>query len=252
MSRDIQAFANLARNFVTTGRYGLLSTISASQGGFPFGSITPYDVTETGELIIYVALISEHYKNLHADKRGSMCIFHPLSTSDPQAYARATVLAEFSVVEPEKREATNARYEARFPGAINYEITHGFVFMRGTPVKIRWIGGFGNIAWLSAEKYLAVTPDPISYHALDILNHMNEDHKDALQELCLAFAPEKLTPQRASMNFIDSKGFVISYEFKEKEREVRLDFTHPIKTPDEARVAIIELLKKAREKNKVH
>ena len=71
---DEYKYEKVARDFITLNRTGFLSTISVSEAGYPFGSITPYDIDSEGRLIILIADISEHYKNLMADNRGSMLI----------------------------------------------------------------------------------------------------------------------------------------------------------------------------------
>jgi len=120
-----------ARDFVTMNKNAILSTISVDKPGYPFGSIVPYDIDNQGRIIIQVADISQHYKNLAADHRGSIIVTDQFGSHDPQAYARATLLADFSVVPNDEFEEVGWSYKGRFPESLERERAHGFLYMRG-------------------------------------------------------------------------------------------------------------------------
>ena len=119
-------YEKVARDFITINRNGFLSTISVSQSGYPFGSITPYDIDSDGRLIILIADISEHYKNLAADSRASMLVTDQFGTHDPQLYARATVLGDFGLIPDDELEEVSWSYKSRFPEAVERERQNGF------------------------------------------------------------------------------------------------------------------------------
>jgi hypothetical protein len=76
---------------------------------------------------------------------------------------------------------------------------------------------------------------------------MNSDHADAMVIYCKAFS--KATEiTSASMTGIDQYGFEMSAKTHEGPRPVRLAFARPIGTPEEARAALISMLKDARSK----
>ena len=62
-----------AQELLTLNRTGILSTISSSVEDYPFGSITPYHIDEVGRPVIFIANISEHYRNL--TKNPHSCLF---------------------------------------------------------------------------------------------------------------------------------------------------------------------------------
>ena len=62
------------RNFVTLHQVAVMATISQTLPGYPFGSIVPYDTDEPVRLIIFVANISEHYRNISKDPRASLFV----------------------------------------------------------------------------------------------------------------------------------------------------------------------------------
>lgn len=236
-----------ARNLLTSQRFGVLSTISVRERGFPFGSVVPYDVDQQGRLHIFISLIAEHYKNLSADPRASVTVLDPFGMRDAQASARATALVEFSRVPEDETAAVRASYLERFPGGIREEIESNFVFMRGAPERIRWIGGFGDIGWISGERYAAASVDPLAYQSYGILAHMNDDHFDALVDFGRAHSAEKHARFQPVMRQIDSTGFSLSLRLPDSStEEIRIPFGSTVTTPEEARGEIIRLLKEAR------
>jgi putative heme iron utilization protein len=80
-----------------------------------------------------------------------------------------------------------------------------------------------------------------------MIAHMNADHADALVLYCKAFS--KATEiTSASMTGIDRYGFEMSAMTAQGPRPVRLAFAQPVKTPEEARAALISMVKEARSK----
>jgi putative heme iron utilization protein len=238
-----------ARAFLELNRLGILSTASQSHAGFPFGSIVPYDIDTEGRLVIYISLIAEHYKNLKVEPRSSMLVIDPFGVFDPQSRARATVLTTFEAVPDSEHAGVQKRYEARFPGSINYEIAHNFQFFRSEPVKIRWIGGFGDISWITPADLRLAPHDTVAYHGFEIINHMNEDHRDALLDLLRAHSEVPPDESRVEMVSVTSEGFQIASGSPERQRRVTIGFPNRLQSVGDSRTAMIELLKAARKKN---
>lgn len=233
------------RSFVTAQRWGVLATASQSHSGYPFGSLVPYDIDSRGSIVIYVSLIAEHYKNLKADGRASLLALDSFGISDPQAHARATLLLDFQVVPEAEREAAQKSYETRFPNSINYEIAHNFLFMRGTTRGVRWIGGFGDIQWVSGDNFSSAVPDILAYAAWDVISHMNQDHADALSDLVKSKVPGQGQIHDPKMVALDHSGFKIQYG-KEPRREVHIPFVPEITDATSVRTSMIETLRQAR------
>lgn len=245
MKRRRAEYADDARHHLSLNRNAVLSTISHSVAGYPFGSLAPYDIDTGGRLVIYVSLIAEHYKNLKADPRASLFVMDAFGSDDPQANARVTAILRLEEVPASEREAVQASYEARFPGSIDYEIAHNFVYMRGQPERIRWIGGFGDITWISGEEYAAAKHEPIAYAGMPILQHMNEDHADALNDIASAELGDRGFG-RPLMTDIRAESFTISLFKDGKRREIEIAFPSPLEKPEDARGAMIRLVKEAR------
>jgi len=231
-----------ARDFVTMNKNAILSTTSVDKPGYPFGSIVPYDIDNQARIIIQVADISQHYKNLSVDHRGSIIVTDPFGSHDPQAHARATVLADFSAVPSDEFEEVGWSYKGRFPESLERERAHGFLYMRGVPTDIRWIGGFGEIGWISALNYSDTVVDPLAYIALDIIDHMNADHEEAMKTLISARSDIDLKGKRVVMTNIRSTDFTMQATNGKSAERITLDFPEPVSDASKAREAFISML----------
>jgi putative heme iron utilization protein len=101
------------------------------------------------------------------------------------------------------------------------------------------------MGWVSGDELRNASVDPIVAQGFDILSHMNADHRDSLVELVAKEIGEKLAPASVLMTNISSEGFVISVRGK-KPQSVVCSFSTSVTNAEEARRAIIELLKGAR------
>ncbi len=240
-----------SRDFVTLHRHGMLSTLVRESSpdkfqGYPFGSLICYDILPSAEIVVSLSQISEHCKNLRKDSRASVTIVDQYGMFDPQAHARATLLVELREVGDTHREQCAESYFRRFPKASSRELAHDFVFFSGKPSRIRWIGGFGDIGWVSGTDFCAASADPLAYEGLSILDHMNFDHYEALKEITEAYSDFDASRFRIQMCAINAQGFRLQLNSEREEESLQIPFENPAHTPDDARKEIIALLKKAR------
>jgi putative heme iron utilization protein len=103
------------------------------------------------------------------------------------------------------------------------------------------------MSWVTAAEYTAAEPDPLRPHARRIVDHMNDDHADALVLFCRVLADRPGTA-RARMVGVDRYGFaVLAADGPDADEvAVRLRFDAPVDTPDAARAAMVELVRRAR------
>lgn len=161
--------AHEARQLLRAHRYGALSTLSKKLDGHPFGSITPYLVDHDGSLLILISSLAEHTKNILNDPRVSL-ITHNQDDSHIQTQGRVTVVGNASL--ETDRARAGKRYLRYFPEAETYFAMHDFSFYRIVPQAIRFIGGFGNIHWVKADKY-AVQLHPLMNEEDALLTEIN-------------------------------------------------------------------------------
>ena len=100
-------------------------------------------------------------------------------------------------------------YKGRFPESTEREKQHGFLYIRGVPQSIRWIGGFGEIGWISGQKFSDTVPDPLAYIGMDIITHMNEDHADSMLVYLKLFTEIDTDGVSALMTNIYESGFTL-------------------------------------------
>lgn len=226
---------NAARRLFLQESFGVLSTISLDVPGYPFGSVTPYCTDRKGRPIIYISHIAQHTRNILGDSRVSLTVFDTTGDSDDvQARGRVTCIGDAHAVEEANvADAVDIsdRYFGYFPSARQYEQTHDFQFFRIDLVRVRFIGGFGQIFWVEPGEFLTANPFSAPQESR-IIRHMNDDHRDALMHYTGGKA--------AVMAGIDAEGFDVLQSGK----KVRFDFDAPIANVEEARQALIAMLKR--------
>lgn len=208
-----QDIARAARQLLRAHRYGALCTLSKKFDGYPFGSITPYLVDHDGSLLILISTLAEHTKNIRNDPRVSL-ITHNQEDPHIQTQGRITVVGTASLVT--EREQAGRRYLRYFPEAQTYFAMHDFSFYRIVPLALRYIGGFGDIHWIKAEKY-QTPPGTLAAKEEELLHKVNAK-RSAAQGLVIG---------------IDCDGF----DVRLNERTERRDF--PALATDSAQVLVL-------------
>jgi putative heme iron utilization protein len=223
---------NAARRLFLQESFGVLSTISLDVPGYPFGSVTPYCADRQGRPIIYISHIAQHTRNILVDSRVSLTVFDTRGDSDDvQARGRVTCIGDVRAVDDASVADVGERYFQYFPSARQYEGTHSFQFFRIDLVRVRFIGGFGQIFWVEPGEFLTANPFSAPQESR-IIQHMNDDHRDALMHYTGG--------KPAVMVGIDGEGF----DVLQSGNKMRFDFDAPIATMEEARQALITMLKR--------
>lgn len=138
------------RQFIRQQHYGVLSTHSQSESGYPFGSITPYIISSEGDIAIFISHLAEHTHNIDDNPKVSLTIFDPNDAKDPSAGARITCLANAEQTQNESQLRQD--YLKQFPSASMTLELPGFHFYLLKLTKIRLVAGFGQIKWIDAAR----------------------------------------------------------------------------------------------------
>jgi hypothetical protein len=208
--------------------FGVLSTISVDVPGYPFGSVTPYCADADCQPLIYISHIAQHTRNILADSRVSLTVVESSGDADVQAQGRLTCIANARRVQPDDLRVRD-RYFRYFPSARQYDQTHDFEFFRLELVRLRFIGGFGQIFWVEAQEF--TTPNPFSAtQEARIIDHMNNDHREALRSYAGI---------DAEMTGIDRDGFDLDRDG----HKIRISFEAPVHNTEEARQALVAMAK---------
>jgi heme oxygenase (biliverdin-IX-beta and delta-forming) len=131
----------------------------------------------------------------------------------------------------EAEVALRQRYFRYFPSARTYEGTHDFAFFRLELVRVRFIGGFGQIFWVEADEFMKQNPFSPAQES-QIIQHMNNDHAEALRHYTGGEA--------AVMSGIDGEGFDVLASGK----KLRFDFETPVSNMEEARKALVAMARR--------
>ena len=234
--------AELARTLVAQITTGTLCTLAAEPEGYPYGSFVTV-AFDDGNPVFLVSTMAEHTRNLQRDPRASLLVAEG-GSEDPLANGRVTLLGPCRQVDGDG-DSARAAFLGTHPNAAYYVDFGDFAFWRLRVESIRYIGGYGRMSWVEAADWYAAGPDPLAASAAGIIAHMNGDHADRMVLYCKAFS--KATDiVAASMTGVDRYGFEMSAVTAEGPRPVRLAFPGPVSTPEEARAALVAMLKDAR------
>lgn len=220
-----------ARRLLTHQSVGVLSTHSVDVEGYPFGSIAPFVLDYESAPVLLISDIAQHTRNIKRNNKVSLTVFDQ-AADDPQAGSRLTWIGDAESIDPDDREIRH-RYLRYFPSAESYFDTHDFSFYRIALRRARFIGGFGQIYWIERNDMLV--KNPFRETEKSIIEHMNEDHRQALFHYSKSLAG--VEAERVTMTGIDSEGF----DMLADKRKVRIDFDSPIYTTEEARANLIRL-----------
>ncbi|MCE3555216.1 CREG family protein [Pseudonocardia sp. RS11V-5] len=151
------------RALLSGQRSGTLATIgsapgpmstsaSAAAAGFPFGSVVAYALDADGSPLLCLSDLAEHSRNLAADPRASLLVAEPApGNTDPLAAPRATLVGRVWVLHGDERTRGLAAYRRTFPDA-GYIDFADFQLYRLEVRTIRFVAGFGRMAWLEPDE----------------------------------------------------------------------------------------------------
>jgi putative heme iron utilization protein len=164
-----------ARRFLRTRRAGVLATVSERLAGYPFGSVLSFVLDADARPVFLASALAEHTRNLAADPRCSL--FVQEAAEDVQAAARLTLVGDCEPIDAAPPLVD--RFLRYHPDGRQLLDLGDFTFHRIEPRAIRFIGGFGRIKWIELDGWRPA-PHALPDAETDILEHMNDDHADAL------------------------------------------------------------------------
>jgi len=238
------SFAERARTLVYLESTGSLSTLSRKQAGFPYGSVMPYALDNCGRPLFLISTMAMHTQNIQTDSRASLLVFDTSTHEDQLAAARVTLLGNVLPVTLSELPASRELYLDRHPKSNSWVDFDDFSFYRMSVVDVYYVGGFGVMGWLTASEYLQAKPDPLADAAAGIIEHMNNDHGDAL--ILLAPAATRIEAAQATMTSVDRLGFHVQLKTREGVQSARIAFLREVTTPAEARAVFVEMTRQAR------
>jgi len=223
-----------ARALLLENYQGILSTNSLEMPGYPFGSVVPYCLDQTGNPVILISRIAQHTKNILADPKVSLITIEQ-NVDDVQIGGRLTWVADVKTLQGEEIETAAERYYRFFPQSRDFHQVHDFDFYRLELVRARYIAGFGKIHWISPEKILLENTFSVDQEQ-GMIEHMNNDHLQAMKKYCSAASVET-EGNNPQMVGIDTEGF----HLRMGEKIIRFHFSEPAKTAEEVRSHLVAM-----------
>ncbi len=228
-----------ARTLLRSQEKAMLATHSFSKTGYPFGSVTTYMTDYQGHPIIYISHLAQHTKNIKQNAKISLLVSQD-SEGDINAGARLTLLGHADPISEGEVRQISEKFYLKFPESKKYQDTHDFKFYRIRVEHVRYIGGFGQIYWLDASQFILPNPEWLA-HEQAAIEHMNEDHQDAMQLMCSYF--KNYEADDIVMTHLYPDGCVIRANHK---HNYFLAYSELIENPKDIRVQLVELTKQAR------
>jgi putative heme iron utilization protein len=205
----------------------------------PYVSLAMVAVDYSAAPLLLLSNLADHTRNIKADPRVSLLFDGTLGMSTPLAGARATVQGTVAV---STREADRDRYVRRHPDAEQYLSFGDFNLYRLQVERAHLVAGFGRIHWVAAAEILfpAENATPLEAREADIVDHMNEDHADAVQLYAERLLGRAGTGWRLSG--VDPEGA----DLRVKGETARLWFEAPVMDAEACRAELVRQVKRAR------
>jgi putative heme iron utilization protein len=140
------------RELLEREQQGVLATLSARRGGWPFASVTPFATDADGDPLLLLSELAEHTRNVRADPRASLFVQDSAALEDPQAGARVTLLGRLETADA---RAAKQRYFQRHPRAAEFAGLGDFHMWVLHVSEARFVNGFGDMGWLGGDKLRA-------------------------------------------------------------------------------------------------
>lgn len=196
---------------------------------------------DNGDGLLLISEMAEHTRNLRRDARCSMVIADS-ALGNPLARGRVTLVGDAIVDESD--EARTA-FLARNPGAAHYADFGDFAVWRIRVERVRYIGGFGRMSFLSMEAWREARADTVSIGSgvNELIERLNEMDFTVVA-LKYSFAKRV---ESAVVRKIDMYGIEMDAETEHGPRPIRVAFSEAAGSVEQAEMQAEELLQSAKE-----
>ncbi len=174
--------AERARTLVAGESTATLCTLASEHEGYPYGSFVTFAMLGASPIFLISALAA-HTKNLEKSSHASLLVSEA-GEGNPLALGRVTIIGDCEKLPESERNKAKEVYLAQHPSAEFYIDFKDFSFWRLKPSDIRYIGGFGRMSWVPKNDWSTAECDPIASIAQEVMEHMNQDHPDAMVLYC--------------------------------------------------------------------
>ncbi|MEM0965090.1 MAG: DUF2470 domain-containing protein [Verrucomicrobiota bacterium] len=235
---------------------------SVSASGVPEVSYTPAIHTANRDFFIYVSEMSAHTQNIREQKTASLMVIEDEKTAK-QLFARKRVTFQCEAEEIERDsepwKAAMVEFETELGGVVRALMGMAdFHLIRLRPSEGRLVVGFGRAFDVTGEnldvvehvkgidgkghKMIKKNAEPLSPEVVQrMVNHMNEDHSDAVLLYVKHFAQREA--DSASLEDITHESMKIKVDNGE---ELEIPFRKPLADSHDAHMTMVKMAKQAR------
>lgn len=234
----------LARGLIRIARHGAIAVLEPGSGA-PLASRVAVATDHDGAPIILISGLAAHTGGIEADPRCSLLLGEP-GKGDAMAHARITIACVAEKIA--KDDPRHARIEWRFlshnPKAKLYAGLGDFAFYRLEPQRASLNGGFGKAFALTRDNLLAAGDrlDAIAAAERRAVEHMNEDHADAVANYAAVFGKAR-GDEGWVLTGIDADGF----DLAAGDRVLRIPFREPLTDAPDMHKTLVAMAVEARQ-----
>jgi putative heme iron utilization protein len=218
-------------------RAALATALPGQAGPWPYASLVLTAVDHDLSPILLLSDLAEHSKAIAVDDRVSLLVDGTEGLDQPLTGPRVTLLGRIARTVDER---LHRRFLAHHPDAGIYASFKDFGFYRVSVERAHVVAGFGKIKWLSPRELVPLSLPNLSDAEPGIIEHMNNDHADALQLYADKLLGLVGTGWR--MTGMDAEGL----DLRAGGRVARLTFDAPLASATDARKVLVGLVAKAR------
>lgn len=235
MERD-EAIA-MVRGLLRHERRAALATLRGDAS--PYVSLVAPACDVDGAPLLLLSRLALHTRHLLRDPRISLLFDGTRRLANPLAGRRATVMGR---AVPEEEPRARARWSRLHPEAALYRDFPDFGLWRVEVERVHLVAGFARVAELEASDVLYPREAVAELAAAEegLLRELSGEHRDLVRLVVERLADVAGRDWEAAG--VDPEGF----SFADGRRVVRIDVNRPMMTPEDARAAFLDLVRRAR------
>ncbi|MGJ5130897.1 HugZ family protein [Bradyrhizobium sp. SZCCHNS3052] len=232
----------VTQSLLRRSRQGALATLMVGSGD-PYCSLVNVATASDGAPIILISRLAVHTRNVLADSRVSLML-DERAPGDPLEGTRIMLSGKAEQATDDNREMLRRRYLNAHPSAADYADFADFSFFVIRPSGAHLVAGFGRIVDLKPEQFLTdiSDADELILAEQGAVDHMNEDHREALALYATKLLGAEAAEWRCSG--CDPEGLDLMADGK----TLRLEFPEHVTTPGALRKMLVRLADEARAK----
>ena len=234
----------LARTLIRSARHGAIAVLEPGTGA-PLASRVAVATDHDGAPLILISGLAAHTGGIEADPRCSLLLGEP-GKGDAMAHARITIACVAEKIA--RDDPRHARIEWRFlshnPKSKLYAGLGDFAFYRLEPQRASLNGGFGKAFALTRDHLLTAGEnlDAIAAAEPSAVEHMNDDHSDAVANYAAAFGKAR-GDEGWVLTGIDADGF----DLAAGDRVMRIFFRQPLADAPDMHKTLVAMAIEARQ-----